>query len=131
MSVSTNEAKSDNTKFAPIPFESSVHEEILGWWTGTITAIKDKTFMAELCDLEDRKSVMEMERRSVGEAQEGDIHLGARLVYSISRKEDLGGAKVEGQLQFLPPYLWSPGDDKYIEDRVKELYEDDSHYLKQ
>jgi hypothetical protein len=128
--AASNEATARTSAVKYEDIEPSVSEEILGWWTGTITAIQDKTFMAELFDLDDRKSIVEMERRDVGEAQEGDIQIGARLVYSISRKQDQGGAKVESQLQFIPYYLWSTESELYIEKRMKELYEDDSAHLK-
>lgn len=106
--------------------KSSVQEEILGWWTGTITAIQRKTFTAEMIDLDNRQSIAEIERRAVGAAQQGDIQKGARFVYSVSRKDEPGGARTESALQFLPPYIWSDADERYVEKRVKELYQDDS-----
>lgn len=108
--------------------KSSVQEEILGWWTGTVTAIQRKTFTAEIIDLDNRQSIAEIERRAVGAAQQGDIQKGARFVYSVSRKDEPGGARTESAFQFLPPYIWSDTDERYVEKRVKELYQDYSEF---
>jgi hypothetical protein len=123
---SANTASPGKREYGFENIQSSVQEEILGWWTGTVTAIQGKTFTAEIIDLDNRQSLTEIERRAVGAAQQGDIQKGARFVYSVSRKDEPGGARTESAFQFIPPYIWSEADASYVEKRVKELYKDDS-----
>jgi hypothetical protein len=115
-----------NATTSPKERESEISEEILAWWQGVVVKNFKDSFDAEMTDLEGRQNIVEIEKKSVGHSQQGNICTGARFVYSITRVDKPEGAVTSSSIQFLPPVIWTRSSEDYIEKRINELYEDDS-----